>query len=161
MKHLPKHLQPRWRYLAVGLEAWPDAAIGRRSFQTALWAAARSLLGDLGSADADLRVLRFDFGDGMGAAVVRVRRGEVARGRAALACVDAVDNQPVGLVVRGVSGTVRACEEKYLSGRQQAIAERTVAFDGAERSAVVRGPRLDVAGDDGFTGATHLDFEYR
>jgi len=159
VKHLPKHLQPRWRYLAVEFETWPHAAFDRRAFQAALWAAARSLLGDAGSADADLHVLRFDLQDGTGEAVVRVRRDEVARGRAALACVHRIDDQPVGLVVRGTSGTVRACEEKYLSGRQQAPAERTVAFDDAERNAVVRGPRLDVAGDDGFTGATNLDFE--
>ena len=161
MRHLPKHLQPRWRYLAVGLEAWPDAAIDRRAFQGAVWASARSLLGDPGSADADLSVLRFEMAHGSGAAVVRARRGAVERARAALACVDQIDGQPVGLAVRGVSGTVRACEEKYLSEGPQAIAERTVAFGGAERPAVVRGSRLDVRRDDGFTGATNLDFEHR
>lgn len=159
MKHLPKHLQPRWRYLAVGLETWPDAAVDRRSFQAAVWDAARALLGDPGSADADLTVLRFEFDGGAGQAIVRVRRDEVTRGRAALACVDEIDGHPVGLAVLGASGTIRACEENYLSGRPQASGERTVAFDGADRSAVVRGPRLDVAGDDGFTGATNLDFE--
>jgi ribonuclease P/MRP protein subunit POP5 len=115
MKHLPKHLQPRWRYLAVGLEAWPDADITRNDFQRAVWYAAGNLLGDPGSADADLRVLHFDFEDGAGEAVVRVRRGEVGPARAALACVHEVDGDPVGLHVRGVSGTIRACEEKHLT----------------------------------------------
>ena len=32
MKHLPKHLQPRWRYLAVRIESWPDADIDREYF---------------------------------------------------------------------------------------------------------------------------------
>ncbi|MFC6754912.1 ribonuclease P, partial [Halorubrum tibetense] len=36
MKHLPKHLRPRWRYLALGIEAWPDADVDRRAFQRAL-----------------------------------------------------------------------------------------------------------------------------
>ena len=159
MRHLPKHLRPRWRYLAVRLETWPDAEVDRRSFQAALWESARSLLGDPGSADADLTVVRYEGGNGTGVAIVRVRRESVDSGRAAIACVDAIDDQPVGLAVVGTSGTVRACEENYLSGSPQATAERTVAFDGADRPAVARGPRLDVAGDDGFTGATNLDLE--
>ena len=163
MRHLPKHLQPRWRYLAVGIEAWPDASIGRRDVQAAVWESGRALLGDPGSADADLTVLRFDFRDGTGGAIVRARRDEVTAARAAIACVDAVAGHPVGLLVRGVSGTVRACEENYLSRGPQATGERTVAFGGAERPAVARGSRLDVLkserGDDGFTGATNLDFQ--
>ena len=137
--------------------------MSRRDLQAALWESGRSLLGDPGSADADLTVLRFSFADGTGGAIVRARREEVTRARAAVACVDAVAGQPVGLTVRGVSGTVRACEENYLSERPQATSERTVAFGGAERPAVARGSRLDVhdreRGDDGFTGATNLDLE--
>lgn len=161
MRHLPKHLQPRWRYLAVGMETWPDANLGRRDLQAALWKSGRTLLGDPGSADAELTVLRFRFDDGAGGAIVRARRDEVTRARAAIACVDVVSGHPVGLAVRGVSGTVRACEENYLSQRPQATGERTVAFGGAERPAFVRGSRLDVRGrrDDGFTGATNLDLK--
>jgi len=161
MKHLPKHLQPRWRYLAVGIESWPDAEVDRRSFQATAWASARALLGDAGSADVDLTVLRFSFEAGSGGAVVRVRRGEVERGRAALACVDAIEGQPVGLVVLGTSGTIRACEENYLSEHPQASGERTVAFEGAEGPAVFRGNRLDVRLDAAYTGATNLDLQHR
>ena len=65
MKHLPKHLQPRWRYLAVEIESTPDAAFDREAFQRACWYAAGNLLGDPGSADADLSVLRFRRPDGL------------------------------------------------------------------------------------------------
>lgn len=112
MKHLPKHLRPHWRYLAVEVAA--DADLSRGAFQRAVWYAAGNLLGDAGSADADLRVLRFDFDDGTGAAVVRARRGEVGPARAALACVHEVNGSSVGVWVRGVSGTIRACEERHL-----------------------------------------------
>jgi ribonuclease P/MRP protein subunit POP5 len=114
MKHLPKHLQPRWRYLAVGIETLPEATIARGPFQRELWYAAQNLVGDAGSSDLDLSVLSFRHGDARGETVVRTRRGEVDRARAVVACVDAVGDDPVGLVVRGVSGTVRACEERYL-----------------------------------------------
>ena len=159
MKHLPKHLQPRWRYLAVGLEAWPDADLTRGDFQRAVWYAAGNLLGDPGSADADLRVLSFEFGAGAGAAVVRVRRGEVGPARAALACVSEVNGHPVGLWVRGVSGTVRACEERYLGRRTGVRAERRVVFENDRRRGYVRDGNVDVAGPKGFTGAAELDLE--
>jgi ribonuclease P/MRP protein subunit POP5 len=115
VKHLPKHLRPKWRYLAVGLESWPDAEFSRRDFQRHLWYAGQNLLGDPGSADADLRVFSFEYGGGAGEAVVRTRRDTVDEARAALACIDEIDGQPLGVFVRGVSGTVRACEENYLS----------------------------------------------
>src|SRR6056297_1798629 len=159
MKHLPKHLRPRWRYLAVELEAWPDADIDRRDFQRSVWFAAQNLLGDAGSADADLKVLQFEFGDGTGEAILRVRHGHVQAARAALACVDEIRNDPVGLRVSGISGTVRACEEKYLGADGQIRDERKVVFEDAQRSAVERDGLLDVRTDGAFAGATELDFE--
>jgi len=159
MKHLPKHLQPRWRYLAVGLEAWPDADVSRSGFQRAVWYAAGNLLGDPRSADADLRLLRFEFADGAGEAIVRARRGEVGPARAALACVSEVDGQPIGVHVRGVSGTIRACEERYLGRRAGVRAERRVVFENDRRRGYVRDDRVDVAGPKGFAGATELDLD--
>ncbi|RQG96408.1 Rpp14/Pop5 family protein [Natrarchaeobius chitinivorans] len=159
MKHLPKHLQPRWRYLAVGLEAWPDASIDRRGFQRECWYAGQNLLGDPGSARADLTVVRFDFTDGVGEAIVRVRRGETEPARAAIACIDAVDGAPVGIRVRGISGTIRAAEENYLGRRGQVTEERNVVFGNEERVAVLRNGSADVRLDEAFAGATDLDYD--
>jgi len=157
VKHLPKHLQPRWRYLAVVLEGWPDAAFDRGAFQRELWFAAQNLVGDAGSAEVDLTVVDFAFDDGDGWALVRARRGAVERARAVIACVDAVDGYEVGTRVAGVSGTIRACEEKYIRGRPERTDQRTVAFEGANRPAVVRDGRVDVRTDGAYVGATHLD----
>ncbi|ELZ07215.1 ribonuclease P protein component 2 [Halovivax asiaticus JCM 14624] len=130
MKHLPKHLRPRWRYLSVGLETPPGESVPRRSFQRECWYAAQNLLGDPGSAAADLTVVAFEFdGSGggttgstdeagaegeFGEALVRVRRGETDPARAALACIDCIDDVPVGVHVRGVSGTIRAARNSFL-----------------------------------------------
>jgi len=157
MKHLPKHLRPRWRYLALGLESWPDADLDRYAFQQALYYSAQNLVGDAGSAELDASVLSFRFEDGAGEAVVRARRGQVDRLRAVLATLSAVDADPLGVVVRGVSGTVRACEEKYIGGPSEGSEERTVAFAGADRDAVVRGDLVDVATGGGRVGATAFD----
>ncbi|MFB6228279.1 MAG: Rpp14/Pop5 family protein [Halobacteriales archaeon] len=159
MKHLPKHLRPRYRYLWVGIEAWPDADLDRRAFQAAVWAAARGLLGDAGSAAVDPTVVRFAFADGVGTAVVRVRRGEVDRGRAALACIASVDGNPVGIQVRGTSGTIHAGEERYMRARPEQTDEKTVALGGTERAAFVRSDRVDVRADSAFAGATDLDLQ--
>ena len=159
MKHLPKHLRQRWRYLGVAIETWPDAAFGRRDFQRELWYAAQNLFGDAGSADLDMTVLRFDLTDGEGAAVVRTRRGEESRSRAALACLTAVDGDPVGIRVRGVSGTVRACEENYIHRRREPLDQRDVAFEDAEEPAVVRDGKVDVRTPKDYSGATTLDLE--
>jgi len=157
MKHLPKHIRPRWRYLAVGIEAAPDADIDRGAFQRALWYAAGNLLGDVGSADADLTVFGFDFADGVGEAIVRARREETDAARAALACIDSVDDQPIGLVVRGISGTVRACEESYLRDRSPDLTEDSVAFADDQRSAIRRDDVAEISLPEGFVAATELD----
>jgi ribonuclease P/MRP protein subunit POP5 len=159
VKHLPKHLRPRWRYLAVGIETWPDAAFDRDAFQRDLWYAAQDLYGDVGSAEVDLTVLEFDLADGDGKAIVRAHRGTEGRARAAIACLAAVDDHPVGLRIRGISGTMRACEERYLNGRTGTQEQRDVVFENETRPAVVRETRFDVDAGDGFVGATRLDFE--
>lgn len=159
MSPLPKHLRPRWRYLAVDLEAWPDADLDRGAFQRECWYTAQNLVGDVGSARADLRVLGFEFAEGRGEAVVRTRHDAVAEARAALACVDDVDGHPVRVTVRGVSGTVRACEEKYLGRGGEPPRQSTVVFEDAARDAVTRGRRVDVRTDRAFAGATRLDLE--
>ncbi len=157
MKHLPKHLRPRRRYVAVAIEAWPDAEFGKRGFQRECWYAAQNLLGDPASADVDLRVIDFSFAAGTGTAIVRVRRGEVERARAALACIDSVSGSPVGVRILGVSGTVRACEERYKGRAPVEYVERNVAFADARRSAIERDGKIDVRMDHGFAGATPLD----
>lgn len=158
MKHLPKHLRPRWRYLAVGVETEPDVRIDGRDIQQAVWRAARSLLGDPGSADVDLRVMRTHLAAGGGEVLLRVRRGEVTRGRAALACVESIDDNPIGLVVRGVAGTARAAEEKYMNGAARLQDEERVVLNSADHRAIPRGDgRYDLHVDGGIVGATELD----
>lgn len=76
-----------------------------------------------------------------------------------MATVTTIDDQPIGIRIRGVSGTVRACEEKYLGRDTEHFAENTVVFEGRERPAVSRDEDIDVRVDDAFIGATRLDLE--
>ena len=76
-----------------------------------------------------------------------------------MACLDAVDGEPVGVRVLGTSGTVRACEEKYMGGAPIDPEQRHVEFQGADRSARVAAERVDVRTDAAFIGATTLDLD--
>ncbi|WP_323677021.1 Rpp14/Pop5 family protein [Halorubellus sp. PRR65] len=159
MKHLPKHLRPKWRYVAVALETDPDESFSRGAFQRELWYATQNLLGDAGSADADGTVVRFQFRNGDGSAVVRARRGEVEAIRAALACVESVDDATVAVGIEGVSGTIRACEEKFIPAATERPDRREVAFAGERRSGIARGDRVAVDVDGDRTYATSEDVE--
>ncbi len=156
---LPKHLRPRWRYFAIGLRSWPDVSFSREELETAVRRSARELYGDVGAAEMSLQVMRFRWGDGAGEAIVRTRREHVRRARAAIACTPSVGNAPLGVHVRGQSGTVRACEENYLGSGAESLTENTVVFEGAERPALARGMEVDVRVADAFVGATRLDLE--
>ena len=154
MRHLPKHLRPRYRYLAVEIEAWPDADLDREGFQAAVWRATRELLGDATSGAVDLQVLDADFWSGGGQAVVRVRRDRVQPARAALACVDGVAGHPVRVGVRGVGGTVKATERQYWGGPPRVTDTTSVGFREVEWTAQFREDRVDLESGDEFVGAT-------
>lgn len=157
MVRLPKHLRPRWRYLAIRLETPPDGDLDEGALQRSLWGRARSLLGDVGSAALTLTVVRFAFEDGRGTAVVRVRRGELQRARAVVATLRTVDGVHTRASVCGVSGTIRACEENYLGIAGEAATQDVVTFDDAEVPAVTRTRTVDVRQGETVLGATQLD----
>jgi len=73
--------------------------------------------------------------------------------------VSEVDGDPIGIRVSGISGTVRACEERYMGRAGGNSTQRDVAFEGAERPATVRGDAHDVRIESGYVGATAFDTE--
>ncbi|MFB6086570.1 MAG: Rpp14/Pop5 family protein [Halodesulfurarchaeum sp.] len=154
MRHLPKHLRPRYRYLAVEIETWPEAVLETRAFQESVWSASRSLLGDAASAAVDLQVVEAAFTAGGGSAIVRVRRDAVERARSALACLMSVDGTPVRIGVRGVGGTIRAVEEHYRDGPPEPTGWEPVEYRGEHGTAVSREDRVDVDLGDAFVGTT-------
>ena len=153
MRHLPKHLRPRYRYLAVEIETWPDADFGRRDLQEAVWAAARELLGDARSAAVDIQVIEADFWTGGGSAIIRIRRGTKAAARAAIACVSSVDGHDIRVGVRGIGGTVRATEN-YRDGPPAETGRKPITYRGDSGTAVFRADRVDIDLNGTFVGAT-------
>ena len=157
MGSLPKHLRPRWRYLGLEIETHPQHTLDRQAFQATLWERARSLRGDVGSARIGLDVVSFEHDDGFGTAIVRVHRDSVSDARGVIATIDSVDDVPVRATIRGVSGTIRACEENYLRIAREAPSHEVIALDTVEGPAIVRSPAVDVSTDSTILGATTLD----
>lgn len=153
----PKHLRPRWRYLGVAIESAPGDLPERDALQEALWRELRGLLGDVGSARVGLEVVRFRAAEGRAEAIVRVARDAVEEARALIATLARVDGRPVGLLVRGVSGTIRACEENYLGAAREPTVHDIVTFDGVESEATRRGEAVDLDRGTTSIGATTLD----
>jgi ribonuclease P/MRP protein subunit POP5 len=62
-------------------------------------------------------------------------------------------------LIFGFYRALKVGKERYLNGRAGGEEQRDVVFEDEPHSAVVRDRRVDVAGADGFAGATRLDFE--
>jgi len=150
---LPKSLRPRKRYVFFEVETLPDASFGEHDLRRALWFEAQNLYGDVMSAETRAALVEYDGEDAtLGLGVVRCAHHRVEEVRAALACVDEVGDDSVGVRVLGVSGTLDAGREKY--GETPSTEETTV--EGAR--AWKRDGALDLRADDGFMCGTHHEF---
>mgnify|MGYP006107473707 CR=1 FL=1 len=157
MKPLPKHLRPRYRYIVVSIESWPTAQLDKRTFQHAIWASTSRLFGDIGATTADLFLIRFEFSNGSGWGIIRTRRDALPIARSSIACISKINEFSVGIIVRGVSGTIKSCEDKYLSEPSEPVISGEHLFNTKMSPSFTRGNCIDIQTDTDFIGATHLD----
>ncbi len=151
---LPKSLRPRNRYVFFEVETLPDASFGEHDLRRALWFEAQNLYGDVTSAETRASVVEYDEEDAtLGIGVVRCAHDRVEETRAALACVNEIQDHPVGVRVVGVSGTLDAGREKYADETPRT--EKTTV-EGSP--AWVRDGAVDLLTDDGFMCGTHHEF---
>lgn len=101
-------MRRRWRYLQVHLES--DSPIAREAFSTAIRSSLKTLYGEIGMAEVDMRILDFDESSAVG--IVRCRREAVERLRTVVATVTEVDGKRVLASVRRVSGTIRSLRSR-------------------------------------------------
>ncbi len=157
MKPIPKHLRPRYRYIVVSLESWSNSIIDKTSFQQSIWASVNRLFGDLGSAKSDLYLIRFEFHNGTGYGIIRTRRDSLHLARSGIACTSSVNGHPIGILVLGISGTIKSCEQKYLPVLKKSLVTGEVTFEGNSYSSTSYGELLDIKIDNDFIGATNMD----
>ncbi len=147
MKILPSSLREKKRYLAFSLIPESDEPIDRKAFLDEVYYATQSLLGDHGSAEIGYRLMDFDGMRG----ILRVNLAEVEPARAALATVHTIKGQRVVIVVRGVSGTIRAATEKYIASEDILSTNiLSIQVSGIASGIAVRekGEEIDIVPDD-------------
>ena len=151
---VPKSLRPRHRYIFFEVEMLPDATFGEHDLRRTLWFEAQNLYGDVTSAETRAELIEYEGEDAtLGLGVVRCAHDRVEETRSALACVDEVNDHPVGVRIVGVSGTLAAGREKYA---EEVPKTHTKTVDNSP--AWERDGALDLRTDDGFMCGTHHDF---
>jgi len=149
---LPKSLRPRYRYIFFEIETLPEASFGEHDLRRTLWFEAQNLYGDVTSAETRAELIKYDEGATLGLGVVRCAHDHVEETRATLACVDEVHDDPVGVRVVGISGTLEAGHKKY--GETSKVKKTTVEGSPAWK----RDDAVDLRTDDGFMCGTHHEF---
>ena len=149
---LPKSLRQRHRYVFFEVETLSNASFGEHDLRRALWFEAQNLYGDVTSAETRAELVEYEDGRSLGVGVVRCAHDSVEETRAAIACLDEVHDDPVGVRVVGVSGTLEAGRKKY--GDTPTAEEKTV--DGSP--AWERDGAVELRTDDGFMCGTHHEF---
>ncbi len=108
---LPPTLRPRARYLAY--EVISDAKVDSSDVTNAIWFGLIGLLGELGTADAQIRIIRDSWNAEKQTGLLRVSHNAVEAVRAALAFASRIGDTPVIIRVLGVSGTIRGARKKF------------------------------------------------
>ncbi len=107
---MPVHLAKR-RYLVF--QVLSDQIPAGRAVLEAVTDSISTLFGEIGVSRLHFTPILYDEARGEG--VIRCDHENVQDLRAAMAFVDHVDSQRASIIVRGVSGTLRAIDAKFFS----------------------------------------------
>ena len=108
---LPPTLRPRARYLAY--EVISDTKIEFADVINAIWFSVIGLLGELGAAEAHMRVIKDSWNAPKQVGLLRVSHTAVEPVRASLALASRIGDTPVIIRVLGVSGTIKGARKKF------------------------------------------------
>lgn len=108
---LPPTLRPRARYLAY--EVISDSKVEFTDVINAIWFSVISLLGELGMAETNIRVIKDSWNASKQLGLIRVGHTSVEPVRSALALANRIGETPVIIRVLGVSGTIKGAKKKF------------------------------------------------
>ncbi len=108
MKILPPTLREKKRYLVFELVS--EKNVQREDLIREIFSCANLLIGDVGSSECNLRLLKYENSKG----IIRCNYLMTDTVRAVLATVNSIAGAPVLIYVMGISGTVAKATEKYL-----------------------------------------------
>ncbi len=144
-------MRPKRRYLAV--EVIGSTRLDRKTFVSEIVRSHLRFAGEKGFQTSSPWVVSFNEEDQRG--IVRTLLAGLDDLRASLAMITTVDGEPVILRTLGVSGTIRACEDKFIRKSTVGVLERTEKRNGeedpgmsrrmAQIKAIVPGSRIRVS----------------
>jgi ribonuclease P/MRP protein subunit POP5 len=109
MLYLPPSLRERRRYLRF--EVMSEREINKRELLKEIWDSMYSLYGDVGASESKLWLIDYHERDGTGRSrsvgILRCAHDRVDEVRAALACINSVNDARAGIRVIKTSGTIK------------------------------------------------------
>lgn len=111
-KFLPPTLKERERYIVF--EIISDEAVEYRDFSKSVWFSALSLLGELGVAESQVRIIKNLYDSKTQRGVIRCRHDRTEHVRSSLALIKKIGNANAIIKVLGITGTIKSAKNKYL-----------------------------------------------
>ena len=114
-KILPPSLRSKTRYIVF--EIISDSPIEYKDFIDALWNSTTHFLGELLTADSQLRVLRNLYDNKSQRGVIKCRHDMVEHVRTSLSMISIISEIRVVIKIDGVTGTIKSARNRYLGMR--------------------------------------------
>ncbi len=114
-KTLPPSLRTKGRYIVF--EILSENPVEYKDFTDALWNSLTSFLGEVGTADSQVRVLRNLYDSKSQRGVIRCGHDMVEHVRTGLSLISMIGESRVVIKVSGVTGTIKSARNKYLGMR--------------------------------------------
>jgi ribonuclease P/MRP protein subunit POP5 len=115
----PNTISPTLRFKKryIAFEVIADKELDFQDLSNAIWNSALNFLGEKGVAESRMWVIKNIYKHEKKLGLIRCAHNHVEPVRAALAFVQAVNNQPVIVKVIGISGTIKAAKQKFFGER--------------------------------------------
>ncbi len=116
-KMLPPSLRSQKRYIVF--EVISEHKVNYSDIVTAIWASMMNFLGDLKSSEAKVWNIKNLYGEEKQMGVIRCAHDHVEHIRTVLALIQIIGETRCVVRVVGVTGTIKAAKNKYLSAKAE------------------------------------------
>ena len=110
-KPLPSSLRGRRRYIAY--QVLSEDKFIFQDLTNSIWHSLLNLLGELGSAQADIWIVKDTYDEAKQIGIIRCSHDNVEKVRAALALIERIGDVRVVVKVLGISGSIKATKMKF------------------------------------------------
>lgn len=110
-KPLPSSLRSRRRYIAYQILS--EEKFFFQDLTNSIWHSLLNLLGELGTAEADIWIVKDTYDEKKQIGIIRCSHDNVEKVRAALALIERIGDVRIVVKVLGISGSIKATRMKF------------------------------------------------